>query len=155
MMGAQRHDHRAVIPAVAWLIAGIVFAIVFLFISVLLIRENEAPIPARIFAPIVIPLIFASYALAVGYVYGDSKRRGMRHVMWTLLAIFIPNGVGIILYFILRDPMPVYCSRCGHPMNPGFAFCPGCGSNILPACPSCHRTLQPGWTHCAWCGTRV
>jgi RNA polymerase subunit RPABC4/transcription elongation factor Spt4/putative effector of murein hydrolase LrgA (UPF0299 family) len=152
MMPAPR---RSVIPATAWLIAGIVFALLFLLCSVILLRENEAPVPVRILAPILLPLLVAAYIVAVGYVYGDSRRRGMRHVMWTLLAIFIPNGVGLILYFILRDPMPVYCSRCGHPMNSGFAFCPGCGSNILPACPGCHRTLQPGWTHCAWCGTRT
>ena len=30
-------------------------------------------------------------------------------MLWTLLAIFIPNAIGIILYFILRDPVPVPC----------------------------------------------
>ena len=31
----------------------------------------------------------------------------MNYVMWTLLAIFIPSAVGVILYFILRDPIAV------------------------------------------------
>ena len=152
MMPAPR---RGVIPPIAWAIAGIAYVLVFLFINLLLIRENHVPVPVRVFAPFLIPLVFAGYIIAVGYVYGDARRRGMRHVMWTLLAIFVPNGIGIILYFILRDPMPVYCSRCGHPMNAGFAFCPGCGCNILPACPGCHKTLNPGWSHCAWCGTKM
>ncbi len=43
--------------------------------------------------------------LLIGYVYADAKRRGMRYVMWTLLAIFIPNAIGIILYFVMRDPL--------------------------------------------------
>src|SRR5215831_16663734 len=58
-------------------------------------------------------LVVALVAL-IGYVYGDAKRRQMRYVMWTLLAIFIPNGIGMILYFILRDPLPEPCPGCGH-----------------------------------------
>jgi hypothetical protein len=152
MMPANR---RSVIPPVAWGIAGTVFVLGFLLVNVFFLRQNRAPVPVRILVPVFVPLIFAAYVVAVGYVYGDARRRGMRYVMWTLLAIFVPNGIGIILYFILRDPMPVYCSRCGHPMHADFAFCPGCGSTILPACQGCHKTLSPGWTHCAWCGRPV
>ena len=56
-----------------------------------------------------------AYVLLVGYVFADAKRRGMNHVLWTLLAIFIPNAIGIILYFILREPIPVPCPACGSP----------------------------------------
>ena len=71
------------------------------------------PVPVRIIVPVLFPLLLAGYALLIGYVYGDARRRGMRYVMWTLLAIFLFNGIGIILYFILREPLMVYCSRCG------------------------------------------
>ena len=152
MMPASR---RSVIPSAAWAIAGTVFVLGFLLGNLFFLREHRAPVGIRILLPFFLPLILAAYVIAVGYVYGDARRRGMRHVMWTLLAIFVPNGVGIILYFILRDPMPVYCSRCGHPMHPRFAFCPGCGCTILPACPGCHKTLTPGWNHCAWCGRTI
>jgi len=60
-----------------------------------------------------------AFVLLVGYVFGDAKRRGMNHVLWTLLAIFIPNAIGIILYFILRDPIPVPCPRAA--CRPGRA----------------------------------
>jgi hypothetical protein len=63
--------------------------------------------------PILLPMILAGYTLLIGYIYGDARRRGMRYVMWTLLAIFLFNGIGVILYFILREPLQVYCSRCG------------------------------------------
>jgi hypothetical protein len=147
-------SRRSVIPPAAWGIAGTVFVLCFLLMNFILIRRpwNRPAIPVQVLAPVFVGLVFAAYVVAAGYVYGDARRRGMRHVMWTLLAIFVPNGIGIILYFILRDPMPVYCSRCGHPMHAGFAFCPGCGCTILPACQGCHKTLSPGWTHCAWCG---
>jgi hypothetical protein len=46
-------------------------------------------------------LFVVVWVALIGYVYGDAKRRQMRYVMWTLLAIFVPNAIGIILYFIL------------------------------------------------------
>ena len=118
--------------------------------------HEPRPLPAPGFIiPIVVPLALAGYTLLIGYVYGDARRRGMRYVMWTLLAIFLFNGIGIILYFILREPLLVYCSRCGAGVQPSHAFCPRCGAGVQPACPACHRTVQPGWTHCAWCGNQL
>jgi RNA polymerase subunit RPABC4/transcription elongation factor Spt4 len=100
-----------------------------------------------------IPLF--ALALLIGYVHIDAKRRGMRYIMWTLLAIFIPNAIGIILYFILRDPLLVHCSRCGAAVRPGFAFCPNCGAALKPSCPQCRRPVEPGWSHCPNCGASL
>jgi hypothetical protein len=142
---------RHIIPLGGWITAGALALLCFVFANVMMIR-GRAPVAIRILAPIFFPLMIGGYALLVGYVYGDARRRGMRYVMWTLLAIFLTNGIGIILYFILRDPLPSYCSRCGCGVKQGFAYCPRCGANVLPACPSCRRVVQPGWSHCAWCG---
>ena len=146
----QNVPHERVIPFGGWLAAGIVFLVCFVTMN-LILRRSE-PLWLRFLLTIVAPLIMAGYALLIGYVYGEARRRGMRYVMWTLLAIFLTNGIGVILYFILRDPLPAYCSRCGVGVQPSHAFCPRCGAGVQPACPSCHRTVQPGWTHCAWCG---
>ena len=116
---------------------------------------SDAPVWLRFLLTVVAPLLMAGYTLLIGYVYGDARRRGMRYVMWTLLAIFLTNGIGIILYFILREPLLVYCSRCGTGVQPSHAFCPRCGAGVQPACQACHRTIQPGWTHCAWCGNQL
>jgi predicted RNA-binding Zn-ribbon protein involved in translation (DUF1610 family) len=142
---------QRVIPTAAWITAAIITALSFLIITTVL-EQTGVPLIARVIAPVVLPLILGGYTLLVGYVYGDARRRGMRYVMWTLLAIFLTNGIGIILYFILRDPLLAYCSRCGSGVQHGFAFCPHCGANVLPACPACRRVVQPAWTHCAWCG---
>lgn len=100
-----------------------------------------------------IPLfIFVSL---VGYVYADSKRRGMRYVMWTLLAGLIPNAIGIVLYFVLRDPLLVSCARCGAQSRSSFAFCPKCGEALSRACPQCRHAVEPGWSHCADCGASI
>ena len=79
--------------------------------------------------------VAAAFVLLVGYVYADAKRRGMNHVLWTLLAIFIPNAIGIILYFILRDPVSLPCPACGTPARKGHAFCSSCGAAVRAGCP--------------------
>jgi hypothetical protein len=94
----------------------------------------------------------AVYVLLVGYVYGDARRRGMNQVMWTLLAIFIPSAVGVILYFILRDPIPVPCPRCGTPSRKGHAYCASCGAGVRTACPQCRQPVEAGWRNCVHCG---
>jgi hypothetical protein len=104
-----------------------------------------------------IPLLFLSiYMLLVGYVYGDARRRGMRNAWtWTLLAIFIPNGIGILLYFVLREPMPVRCHSCNETHKPGLAFCPNCGARTERSCEQCHCPVEETWRNCAHCGVRL
>jgi hypothetical protein len=97
----------------------------------------------------------AVYVLLIGYVYGDARRRGMNQVLWTLLAIFIPSAVGIILYFILRDPIPVPCPSCTTPARKGHAFCTTCGAPVRAACPQCRQPIDPGWRNCARCGAAL
>jgi hypothetical protein len=96
-----------------------------------------------------------AYVLLVGYVYGDARRRAMKHVLWTLIAIFVPNGVGLILYFILRDPVPLPCPSCGAPTRKGHAFCAGCGAAVRSACPGCRQPIEAGWRNCASCGAAL
>ena len=146
---------QRVIPSGGWLAAGIVCAVFGLLTSFVVTLAGDMPWPLKLIIPILIPLMLGGYTLLVGYVYGDARRRGMRYVMWTLLAIFLANGIGIILYFILRDPLLVYCPHCGAGVLPSHAFCPRCGAGVQPACRACHRTVQIGWTHCAWCGNQL
>jgi Double zinc ribbon len=103
----------------------------------------------------VVPLFLAVYILLVGYVTGDARRRGMRYIMWTLLALFIPNAIGVILYFILRDPLLRGCPSCGTMVSQGFAFCSKCGTALAHACPGCRAAVQPEWSHCTKCGTQL
>jgi hypothetical protein len=79
----------------------------------------------------------------------------MNHVLWTLLAIFIPNAIGIILYFILRDPVPVPCPGCGTPARKGHAYCASCGAAVRAACPQCRQPVEAGWRNCAHCGAAL
>jgi RNA polymerase subunit RPABC4/transcription elongation factor Spt4 len=147
-----------VVPRVAWVIA--VLAYLGFVAFAIFITENDHEIQKwpwwglTMFRGLM-PLVLIPYIALIGYVNADSRRRGMRYVMWTLLAIFIPNALGIILYFVLREPMMTPCPRCATLVKHGFAFCPACGTAVGNACPQCRRPVEPAWSHCAACGTKL
>ena len=144
---------RSVIPTPAWVVAGVLLMLgLFCLVVGVLSHKHEAK-PAAIIG--LVSILLSGYSLLIGYVYGDGKRRGMRYVMWTWLAILVPNAIGIILYFILREPISNYCTGCGLTVRPGFGYCPRCGTAIAASCPRCNRVSQEGWTHCGYCGARL
>ena len=157
-MSRLREEMR-VIPRGAWLVA-ILFYLAFVILAFYVFIPSDPNFigwpewALPLFAGVV-PLFFAAYVLLVGYVYSDAKRRGMRYVMWTLLAFFIPNAIGVILYFILREPLLVACGSCGAQVSQGFAFCSKCGTALAHACPGCRAAVQSGWSHCTKCGTKL
>jgi hypothetical protein len=69
----------------------------------------------------------AAFFLALGYIYGDAKRRQMSPWVWVIAAFFIPNLIGFILYFVFRAPLLVPCRSCRRPIRGGEAFCSHCG----------------------------
>jgi hypothetical protein len=146
------NSRQNVIPVAGWILAAVALPLLSFVIAV---STRHHSIEARLFFPIFVGVAVAGNILAIGYVYGDAKRRGMRYVMWTLLATFLFWGIGIILYFILREPLMGFCSKCGSPASGAFAFCPHCGAGLRPSCPACHRPIEGPWSHCAWCGTPV
>ncbi len=115
------------------------------------IPKGYLPRPEYLAATL-IPLCLSVYVLLIGYVNGDARRRGMHYVLWTLLAIFIPNAIGIILYFVMRDPLMRGCPRCSKVVPGRFAFCPSCGSALTQTCVACSHAVEPEWSHCPGCG---
>jgi hypothetical protein len=71
--------------------------------------------------------LLAGTILLAGYVYADAGRRGMPPVPWTALALLVPNGIGFVLYFLLRRPIARPCPACGFPLPAEAAFCLRCG----------------------------
>lgn len=148
-----------IIPAAAWIV-GVLIYIGFttpLFLVVVPSDPDIGKWPRWGQAMFVYGMFFFVIALValIGYVYADAKRRQMRYVMWTLLVIFVPSGIGYILYFILRDPMPKPCPGCGNVVRAGFTFCPHCGTTLLPTCPNCGKAVDPSWANCPHCGQRL
>ena len=69
----------------------------------------------------------AAFFLALGYIYGDAKRRQMPAWAWVIAAFLIPNLIEFILYFVFRGPLLGPCRSCGKPIRGGEAFCSHCG----------------------------
>lgn len=99
--------------------------------------------------------VIAVFVLLLGYVWADAGRRGMNPLGWTLLGIFVPGAVGLILYFLLRRPLPVPCPSCRTPLTKDLAFCSCCGTPVRGACPQCRQPVEPGWSHCGHCGAAL
>jgi hypothetical protein len=72
----------------------------------------------------------AIWLLCLGYVYADARRRAMPPVLWTIIAVLIPNLLGFLLYFALRRPLVSPCPQCGQPGETG-RFCSSCGFDKL------------------------
>ena len=103
----------------------------------------------------IVSLIIAPWILMVGYVNRDAKRRGMNSALWTLLCIVLMPAylaVGFIIYFLVREPLPYPCPKCGSTVGPRFNFCPSCRCDLRPSCPSCKREIVESDKFCAYCG---
>src|SRR5208282_317859 len=108
--------------------------------------------------PVLVPLailggtLIACYILLIGYVNRDAGRRDMSRLAWTLLAIFIPHALGIVLYFVLRKPRILNCPQCSALIEPGFGFCPRCRCRLNAICPQCQRGVNAADKFCPYCG---
>jgi hypothetical protein len=157
-MSRLREELR-VIPRTAWILSIVGYltlaTVVFKFAVERDPQMSKWPLAGQLAFSYGFFLLFHAAILLVGYVYGDAKRRGMRYVMWTWLALLIPDGIGIILYFILRSPLPKPCPGCSRPVKSGFVFCPHCGTALQATCPHCGQGVELGWANCPHCGTKL
>jgi len=117
------------------------------------------PLALRLFAMLGIVTAAAIAAsvlfLFYGYIWADAKRRGMSPVLWVLVALLVPYLIGAILYFVIREPLPLNCPQCGRAVNPHFNFCPGCQFNLRPNCSQCRRAIRAGDRFCPHCGAAL
>jgi len=151
-------EELKIVPPWAWILAAIGFLSAPLIFTLVLGQDTDAPsAPARAALGLAAAIVLGCYVALLGYVNRDARRRGMSPLLWTLLVIFIPNGFGFLLYFILRTPRRSSCPRCGKAVQEDFDFCPGCSYRIRPGCPQCQRTLGPNLVnaeagYCPYCG---
>jgi len=105
--------------------------------------------------PLLAGVLFALWILLVGYVYADAGRRGMRRFLWMLVVIFVPNALGFILYFLLRQPVGAQCPGCGQILSDDVAYCPQCGTQVAQSCPKCARPIKMSDRFCSACGENL
>jgi len=145
-----------IVPWWAWTLAGIVFvAAQILFNGGQLWHAGAPPAWCRAVLGLLAGIGGGCYLLFVGYINRDAKRRGMSPTLWTIMAAFIPNALGIILYFLLRQPLRSACPQCGNAVQTGFNFCPRCSCKLSPSCPQCQRVVGVSDVYCPYCGTSL
>ena len=154
-------EELKIVPIWAWTLAAIGFLSAQIIFDLVMDRQADAP-PAGIRAVLGVMggIVLGCYLLFLGYVNRDAQRRGMSRLLWTSVAILIPNGFGILLYFILRTPRRSSCPQCGKTVQTDFDFCPGCSYRMSPRCPHCQRALGgdvvgADASYCPYCGSSL
>ncbi|HKW64248.1 MAG TPA: zinc ribbon domain-containing protein [Candidatus Acidoferrum sp.] len=103
----------------------------------------------------VVSIFFAFFIFLVAYVNRDSARRGMNSALWTILIlIFLPTWglIGLVIYFLMREPLPYPCPQCNVSVSARFNFCPNCKCNLQPSCPQCKHEVAELDKFCPYCG---
>lgn len=108
---------------------------------------------------ITVAAVFLSiWLFMLGYVYRDAKRRGMHPALWTLLVLILSPAylfIGLIIYMLVREPLPYTCPQCAATVSARFNFCPSCKYNLHPACPQCQREVSDTDKFCPFCATEL
>ena len=105
-----------------------------------------------------ISIFFAAFIFLTAYVNRDASRRGMNAALWTILIlIFLPTWglIGLVIYFLMREPLPYPCPQCGASVSARFNFCPNCKCNLQPSCPQCKREVAELDKFCPFCGNEL
>jgi hypothetical protein len=93
--------------------------------------------------------------LFFGYVNRDAERRGMNSTLWTLLAILVPYLIGVIIYFLVREPLLYTCPACRASVSARFNFCPNCKLSLRASCPECKREVRSEDKYCPYCAEEL
>ena len=151
------NQEARLVPWWAWTLAGAGFLCLQWVFHVFILQHEHNPPPfgMRIFLGLLSGALMGVYFLLLGYVNVDAKRRGMNRALWTVIVILVPNAIGFILYFFLRQPIQGTCPACGASVQSGFNFCPKCNHQLVPTCGVCQRALRPGDAFCPYCGAKL
>lgn len=112
--------------------------------------------PLLIVFPLVFLLIIGIIFLVGRFVFKDSKQRGMDPWLWTMVAIFVPNLIGLIIYLVVRNSYTKkICLSCGKPVDEHFMVCPFCGYKLKDNCSACGCGVEPEWNVCPKCASKL
>ena len=117
--------------------------------------NSDVPLIAVMGLAAGVALVVSAFLLLFGYINADAKRRGMNSTLWTLLAIFVPYLIGVVTYFVIREPLTYNCPQCGGTVSARFNFCPSCKYNLRPACPQCKREVNASDKYCPHCAQEL
>jgi Double zinc ribbon/Phospholipase_D-nuclease N-terminal len=147
----SEHDGLKMIPLWSILLAILLF-VGWQFFSYHAQPHHHGPTPMRLLMDYMTGTALASYVLLVGYVSRDVKRRNMSALLWMLVVVVMPGGIGAVVYFLLRQPVMIRCPHCTTELTAGVHFCPQCRFQVAPVCGQCFRGVQITDAFCPQCG---
>ena len=106
---------------------------------------------------LVIALVFIVITAIGVAVFRDARKLGMNAWMWMLVAVFAPNGIGIIIYLVFRynEKRKKRCFECNKVITGDFRVCPHCGASLGNKCPECDKQVELDWNVCPYCSHRL
>lgn len=138
--------------------AGAAFLLVEYYFWFVAPGQRHHPAPAlglRLYFNLSWGVVSSLYFLMIGYISKDSPRRGMSSRFWIVVCIVMPAGIGVVLYFLLRQPEVSRCPACGTHVLSEFHFCPQCNYQLTASCGNCYRTLRATDHYCTRCGHEI
>ncbi len=147
-----REDDLSIIPAWSVILAVVVFVAVQYLFHVVMPHHKHELLPLRLLMGYSWGTALASYALLVGYVSRDVRRRDMSAKLWMLIVVLLPGGIGAVVYFLLRQPVQKRCPHCSTAISANFHFCPQCQFQMAPVCGQCFRGVRITDIFCTQCG---
>lgn len=147
-----REDDLSIIPAWSVILAVVVFAAIQYVFHVVMPHHKHELLPLRLLMGYSWGTAFASYALLVGYVSRDVRRRDMSAKLWMLIVVLLPGGIGAVVYFMLRQPVQRRCAHCSTSISANVNFCPQCQFQMAPVCGQCFRSVRITDSYCSVCG---
>lgn len=106
---------------------------------------------------LIITGLFLVVPILIGvYVYRDATERGMNALLWTLVAVFVPSLIGLIIYLIFRENYSVLsCANCGEKVQASYVTCPSCGASLKEKCPHCGAAVESHYNVCPRCSAEL
>lgn len=151
-------DHSKIFRAIFWIVTVLaLMAISGIFSSIFITGLYESmPRDDQMVFRIIIVVVSVVVVVAgiIGYlIYRDAKRQGMNAWMWLLIAIYAPNGIGIMIYLIFRfsKKEKKKCRQCGYFIKDNYLNCPKCGYTLKESCSKCGVAVESDWQVCPNC----
>jgi hypothetical protein len=145
----------SLIPRWSMVAAVLAFCAVEYFYWVILPGERQhagPPIGLRIYFSLSWGALAALNFLMVGYVSRDAARRAMSTSFWMIFCFLMPVGIGLVVYFLLRQPVLTRCPACGTDVQHDYHHCPQCNYQLVANCGCCYRTVHITDLYCTRCG---
>ncbi len=122
----------------------------------------------RLIWMIPVAILFVLLMILIGisilvWVYKDAKKRDMEAGIWLIIVLMF-HLLGIIIYLIVRSPLPEKTPVAAYNQNQGYNYVQEQSpqyyreipkQQVLRACPVCNTQLDRNAIFCPSCGNRL